>query len=112
MSETNYRVSVYLMPQRLEVELSHDRIHEGSRTVEVDNPVDGARLIAAVRERIATYPGEQNGIQYTIAVRRTLGSVSDGFESVFHAESINVPDTIYAEDLRAFIAEILGVESA
>ncbi len=114
MATREYKVSVYLAAiQPSGIELSDDRIHEGGKELSIKGTlVDGSHLMAALRDRIETYPGERNGLSYTIGLR-TFGDAPPSMVdlgTVFFAETLEVLDTIYAEDLKQIIAEILGVE--
>ena len=104
-------VSILLSPSQT-AELSLDRTREGRRALRVQDPVVGSDLVSAVQERLATYPGDRNGVKYAILVRRSGDRSTDtaDSENPFFSETLEVPDTIYAEDLKQIIAEILVVE--
>ena len=116
MAETvEYRVSVYLSPIQQEgVELGLDRTHEGMKTLTVQERVNSTGLMSALKERLGEMLVEQDGVNYIVSLRR-IGDYPSGMTdlgTVFFAETLQVSQHYYAEDLKQIAAEILGVSPA
>ena len=106
------KISLYISPHQ--EDLSEERIHEGFKTVFLQKPVVGAKLMRAVREELRDKASDEDGIRYTIALTdlEHSGTHPRRWGNVYFTDSVRVPRYLYAENLMEVILKALGVEKS